>query len=462
MPRALVVTYPWLPMFSVGVKHVANLCRYLPAAGWEPHILTKDWSEGSAPEDVYLGMTSQPIDESPSLKHAATLPVVRAPYALRDNKWLRRQAHLEAELEAHRGSRLQALERHALRAAYPSFGHFPDMHRGWVEPAVAAGLSAVRQYGIGAIVSVCPPASSHLVGGEIARRAGIPWVVLFSELAEFYQGPGDGRSRREGWKHRAIARRWLEGASRCACVSPGMVDYVRDTYDITGDVVVVPFDPEERRVAPHRVTGAPMRIVHVGSLHPDDQRPELLLDALDQLIELDAVGMDALSVTLVGSRCDAWLAERVHARPCAPMIRIVEYVTPAEAVRMQREADVLLTFDHESAIARAAGGTLHYPSTLFEHWNASRPTVAIGADPGAFVGKLLTETNAGQTAEDAPSLSAVLLDFLEELRTTGEIAFRGDESAIARYSAPEQAKRLASLLDGASAERFGSWQRARA
>jgi hypothetical protein len=88
--------------------------------------------------------------------------------------------------------------------------------------------------------------------------------------------------------------------------------------------------------------------------------------------------------------------------------------------------------------------------------------VAIGADPGAFVGKLLTETNAGQTAEDAPSLSAVLLDFLEELRTTGEIAFRGDESAIARYSAPEQAKRLASLLDGASAERFGSWQRARA
>src|SRR3954469_18011479 len=97
MPRVLVVTYQWLPLFNAGVKHVANLCRYLPSTGWEPHILTKDWSEGPAPEDAWLGMTEQPIDASPSLKHAATIPVVRAPYALRDNRWLRRQARLDAE-----------------------------------------------------------------------------------------------------------------------------------------------------------------------------------------------------------------------------------------------------------------------------------------------------------------------------------------------------------------------------
>jgi Glycosyl transferase 4-like domain len=449
-------------MFSTGVKHVANLCRYLPAAGWEPHILTKDWSEGAAPEDSPLGMTSQPLEGSPSLQHAATLPTTRAPYALRDNHWLRRLAFLDAELPARGGSRLQRLERRALRSAYPSFGHYPDMYRGWMEPAVEAGLVAVRQYGIGAVLSVCPPASSHLVGGEIARRAGISWVVLYSDLAEFYQGPGDGRSRRKAWKHRSLARRWLEGASRSACISPGMVDYVRETYGVNGDVVVVPFDPEERRVAPHRAAGAPMSIVHTGSLVPDDQRPQLLFDALDQMIALDAVGTDRLTVTFVGSGCDAWLTLQIDGRPCAAMIRMVDRVPPADAIRMQREADVLLTFNHENPMARASGGTLRYPSQMFEHWNASRPTVAVGADPVGFVGKLLTETGAGQTAEDAPSLSAVLLGFLAELRDTGSIAFHGDEAAISRYGAQEQAKRLASLLDAASAERFGSWQRARA
>ena len=97
---------------------------------------------------------------------------------------------------------------------------------------------------------------------------------------------------------------------------------------------------------------------------------------------------------------------------------------------------------------------------MFEHWNAGRPTIAIGSDPGGFVDRLLAESRAGETAEDAASLVTILRRYLSELRATGEIAFQGDEVVIARYGAPEQAKRLAALLDAASAERFGSWQRA--
>ena len=458
MSRVLVVTYHWLPLCNDGVKHVANLCRYLPGMGWEPHILTKDWSEGPAPEDAPGGMAAPPTDATPSLKHAATLPVMRAPDALRDNRWLRRKARLDATTD--RGVSVNAIVRPVLAAAYPLYGHYPDVHRGWVEPAVAAGIGAVRQYGISAVLSVCPPASAHLAGGEIARRAGIPWVPLFADLAAFYMGPDDGRSRRLRWKHRALNRQWLQGASRSAGISPWMVEYVRATYGISGESIVVPFDPEERRVAPHRVVGSPMRVVHAGIIHPSAERVDLLFDALDQLIASGACDARSMTVDLVGSECDAWLVDQVRTRPCEAMVRIEGCVAPAEAARMQREADVLLFFDQRSATARATGGALCYPSTIVEHLNAARPTIAIAADPGGFVGTLLSETNAGQTAEDAPSLSAVLFDYLKELHDRGRIAFRGDETAIARYGAPEQAKRLAALLDAASAERFGTWQRA--
>ena len=461
MPRVLVVTYQWLPMFNVGVKHVANLCRYLPAAGWEPHILTKDWSDGPAPEDAFWGMTSQPLEASPSLKNASSIPVVRAPYALRDNRWLQWHARLEAERGVHSPLSLEAWVRRALNAAYPLYGHYPDMHRGWVEPAVAAGLAAVRQYGIGAVVSVCPTATSHIVGGEIARRAGIPWVVLFADLLAFYQGPGDGRSRRVRWENRTMAKRWLTGASRSACISPRMVEYVRDAYGVSGDVVVVPFDPDERKVAPHRTPGSPLRVVHAGSIYPNDERPELLFDALDALVSSNPGDRGEITVDLIGSRCDDWLTENLRGRPCEQMVRVVARVSPAEAVRLQREADVLLTFNYQNPIARAAGGTLSYPGKLFEHWNAARPTIAVATDPGGFVDKLLAETKAGETAEDAPALVAIFQRNLVELREKGEIAFHGDDAAIARYGAPEQAKRLGALLDSASAERFGSWQRAR-
>ena len=461
MPRALVVTYQWLPMFNVGVKHVANLCRYLPLAGWEPHILTKDWSEGPAPEDAFWGMTAQPIDASPSLKLAASIPVVRAPYELRDNRGLRWHARFNAERETHGPLAPGAWARRALNLAYPVYGHYPDMHRGWVEPAVEAGLVAVRQYGIGAVVSVCPPATSHIVGGEIARRAGIPWVVLFADLFAFYQGRGDGRSRRLRWESRALAKRWLKGASRSACISPRMVEYVCDTYDVTGDVVVVPFDPDEKKVAPHRVAGSPLRLVHAGSIYPNDERPDLLFDALDALVARDTAVVAKIAVDLVGSRCEDWLTETLRGRACESMVRVVPAVSPAEAVRLQREADVLLTFNYQNPIARSAGGTLSYPCKMFEHWNAGRPTIAVGTDPGGFVDRLLTGTKTGETADDAAALVVILQRALTELRESGAISFNGDDAAIARYGAPEQARRLGALLDAASAERFGSWQRAR-
>ena len=445
MPRVLVVTYQWLPMFNAGVKFVANLCRYLPAAGWEPHILTKDWSDGAAVEDAPLAMSVQPIDASPSLKNAATLPVVRAPYALRDNRWLRRHARLN-EHETNNPLSPDAWMRRALDITYPLHGHYPDMQRGWVEPAVKAGLTAVRQYGIGAVVTVCPPASSVIVGGEIARGAGIPWVTLFADLSAFHDAPH--------WTQRAMAKRWLHSASRAASVSPRMAEYVKETFGVGGDVVVYPFDPEERKVAPHRSPGAPMRLVHTGSINPASQQPQLLFDALDELVRDDAALLDQITVELVGSRNDEWLHSMLAGRPCAPAVQVLDRVPPADAVSMQREADVLLTFNRQ-------GDELGYPRQMFEHWNAGRPTIAVGADAGGFVTSLLAESEAGEVADDAPGLANILRRYLGELYDAGLIAFRGDAVVIARHGAPEQAKRLGALLDAASAERHGSWQRAR-
>jgi hypothetical protein len=420
-------------MFNAGVKQVANLCSYLPGAGWEPYILTKDWSEGAAAEDAPLAMSMQPVDGSPSLKNATSLPVVRAPYALRDNRWLRWQARVEGTRETSGPLSVDAWARRALELTYPLYGHYPDMQRGWVEPAVAAGLAAVRQYGIGAVLSVSPPASAHIVGGQIARTAGIPWVALFAELS---LGP------------------WMKGVSRVACISPRMLERASNTCDVAGDVVVAPFDPDERKVAPHRAEGAPMRVVHTGSIDPNRQQPQLLFDGLDELIREDVTVLDRIVVDLVGSRNEEWLREILADRPCAQMVRLLERVSPAEAVKMQREADVLVMFN-------VRGDTLGYPIQMFEHWNAGRPTIAIGADDGDFITQLLTESEAGEVADSAPAVSNILRRYLEELRDTESIAFRGDPLVIARYGAPEQAKRLGILLDAASAERHGTWQRAR-
>jgi len=228
-------------------------------------------------------------------------------------------------------------------------------------------------------------------------------VTMFADLSTFYQGPGDGRSWSDRWKHRTLNRQWLQGASRAACTSPNMCDYVRDTYGIEGDVVVAPYDPDERRVPPHRAVDAPLRVVHTGTIRPEVDRPEVLLDALDQLLASGSLDLDAMRVDLVGSQCETLLAETLKGRPCEAMVQLTESVSPAEAVRMQREADLLVMFNRHDPIAEATGISLSYPAKVFEYLNAQRPTIAVAADPSGFVGRLLSETNGGHTAEDAPS-----------------------------------------------------------
>ncbi len=464
MPRVLIVTYQWLPMFNVGVKHVATLCRYLPQAGWEPHILTKDWSEGPAPEDAPWGMSWEPTAQSSALELAEALPVTRTTSHRRDNRWLRWHDRLVSTEMAARAWTATGLARRALQYTYPFYGNVPDLHRGWAEQSVTVGLATVRQYGIGAVVSVCPAPSAHILGGEIARRAGIPWVAMFDTLHTFDHGIGDGRSRRERWGSRLQTRHWLRGASRSACVSPRMSDFVRDEYGVAGDVITVSYDPDERRVAPHRVPGSPMRVTHTGTLDPARQDVEPLLAALDALVAAtttDGALSERLVVDLVGSQCEDHLAELLRGRPCEALVTLRARVSPAEAVRLQRESDVLLAFNRAPGALAERAASPGYPAKMFEHWNAQRPTISIGTEHDGYAAALWRESGGGAVAEDAAAVQGLLQHFLDELHRDGKIAFNGDETTIARHAAPEQARRLGALLDQASAERFGSWQRAR-
>lgn len=455
--RVLIVTYQWFPMFNVGVKHVSTLARYLPDAGWEAHILTKDWREGLADGDAFYGLRAAPPELSPALAHASTLPVTRTRHRPRKNA----AATARARLAGVAGARWSArgMLRRALEAAYPLYGEFPDPQRGWAEGAVAEGVRAAREHDCDAVLSVCPPASAHILGGEIARRAELPWVVLFADLFSFYQGDGDGRSPRLRWEMRTLARRWLRGATRAAAISPRMVEYVTQTYGIPGEVVVVPFDPAEgaEEGSADSADGArrPLQVRSVGSLYPEDQRPEILLDALDLLAAREPRLEERMRVQLVGTRAAGWLASALRGRPAERVVDVIEAVPPAEAVRLQRSAHLLLTFNYQNPIARSAGGTLSYPCKMFEYWNAARPMIAVGGDPGGFVDALLRETGAGETAPDAPALAAMLGRALAGFEASGRVPFVGDRDVIARYGAPAQARTLAHVLDEAVAAHHG-------
>lgn len=444
MKRVLLVSYPFFPSYHVGVRRVAQLCRHLPAFGWEPIVLTKDWDLGRMPEDDFFG-TARSDDMLAEIGYAPI--VVRAKYEQRANLALRTHRRLQRESpslsRAVRPARVVA--RKVLSAFYPAFGDWPDRFVGWIPHAEDAGVRAVQQYGVDRILSICPPQTAHLAAARISRRSGRPWVAAFDDLFGFYVGPNDWHRTRA---QRAAAlhanRRVLRGAAAVSANTPSMLEYLRRVYGVDGAVSVPGYADVE--VAP-QLRGDKMRVAYTGSIYPETQRPQLFFDALDGLIARDERAADDVEVCLMGTRADDALRALLAGRPCSRLVKIVAHSSGAEALSLQQSAHVLLMLN--LVLTDPAIGTLSFPSKTYEYLAARRPVLAMPGDIGGWGNKVLTQTNAGKWADTADAGTEFLAAALAQWRTKGRVDYGGVESEIERFSARAQSRGMADLLDGA-------------
>ena len=467
MRSVLLVSYTFPPQYDVSARRAAKLCKYLPAAGWRPIVLTKDWTTDVAPEDRSAYTITQHAD---ALAELEGVTIVRAPYRTRDNALRRLHERLggtyvngaadrhaagpesvpndeppPADTRTARKWTPPALTRRTLSLLSPAFGDFPDAFRGWVEPAVRAGLAVIAREQVHAICSLCPPATAHVVASEIARRSGLPWVAQFDDLYSFHLE----RQRRAAWRRYADRRHreWMRHATLAGAITPAMLAYVARTYGLPGDLVVVGYDPEESPVI-GREPHDRLRLAYTGSIYPGDQRPDLLFAALDRVIRERGGSNAPLELVLAGTGRDEELQASLASFPAAARAcRFVGRVPPQEALRLQREADALVLLNCTNPSPDE--GTLSYPAKAFEYLNAARPILALPRDPGGWGDRLLETTRAGTTASSADAAAAVLAQWLSEWERTGSIAYSGDRDEIERYGQPRQAAALGRLLDRA-------------
>lgn len=468
MRTVLLVSYTFPPQYDVSARRAAKLCKYLPAAGWRPVVLTKDWTNDVAIEDRRAYTLTSNVEAVEAL---AGITIERAPYKTRDNALRRLHKRLggvyldeasrvgvaerapsrtrrgppDAQNDARADWTPPALTRRTLSFLSPTFGDFPDAFRGWVEPAVSAGIEAARRERVEALCSLCPPATAHVVASEIARRTGLPWVAQFDDLYSFHLE----RQPRAAWRPYADRRHrdWMRYATLAGAITPAMLGYVRRTYDLDGGVVMVGYDPDESPViAPQHHDR--FRLTYTGSVYPGDQRPDMLFDAIDRVVRDADKDAPPIEVIFAGTGRDDELAGMLASFPAAAAVcRFVGRVPPADALRLQREADALVLLNCTNPLPDE--GTLSFPAKAFEYLNAGRPILAIPRDPGGWGDRLLETTGAGITAESPETAAAVLTQWLTAWTDTGTLPYNGVRDEIERYGQPRQAAALAALLDRA-------------
>jgi glycosyltransferase involved in cell wall biosynthesis len=377
--RILVVTYPYPPMPSVGGNRWLAMAKYLRRRGHEVDILTTS-AFGALPDDGSLG-----VHRSGDLIAA---------------RWLRA---LTRRPPLPQGGETASVDKPP--QAILTRLLVPDPYVAtWAPFAVGAARRLARRRAYDCVITTSAYESTHLVGLALGR--GRPaWIADFRDGWTFHPWrepfPTSLQRRLDVRLERAVVR----AADRTIVVERPVGEDFRERLGVDAGYAPNGWDPDLERDAaeaqPPRLEGGVVSIVHTGKLTGGwGRHPGALFDALRRLREEDPRAGARLRLVLAG-RLDEDERRLIEGAGLGGMVRHVGMLTRAEAMALQRSADVLLLITSPTLV-------WELPGKVFEYFGAGRPILALAHENEAA--RVVRETGTGWTVppRDVDAIVAVL------------------------------------------------------
>jgi glycosyltransferase involved in cell wall biosynthesis len=411
MKRVLMVAFHFPPEAeSSGIQRTLRFVQHLPAHGWQPSVL-------SANPRAYRRTSTDLLPQIPP-----GTEVVRA-FALDTARHL------------------------SIAGRYPGFLALPDRWQSWRFGAVAAGMAMLRRQRFDAIWSTYPIATAHVIGAELQRRSGLPWVADFRDPMAQDGYPPDQRT----WdSFKAVEERVYANAARCVFTTPSAAQEYRTRYPQVPPerTVVIENGYDEETFAGAAADAAAPRagkltLLHSGIVYPSERDPTQLMQALAMLKAEGTIDEARFSVRFRASEHDAMLTAAARAAGVVELIELAPKVPYSQALREMLGADALL-------ILQAANCNAQIPAKLYEYIRAGRPIVGL-TDPAGDTAGLLRRSGIEAVAplDSAPAIAALLRRFVTD--PASRAACVASAQAIAQASRRSRAVELAGILDAVSA-----------
>ncbi len=414
--RLLLVAYYYPPQNEIGAARPHRFARWLRRAGVEVTVVTSaSPTDAAAADDVEVLHASTCLGLAGTAGRAMAIP---------------RRVQIRAAALGH-------LER--LLMPY-------DDRLVWLPHAIHVACSELRPGTV--LVSSHPPTVTHLVALALKQRCGLPWVADFRD--PLFGNPYR-TSQRAAWLDPLVERFTVEQADAVIANTEASAEVLRQRYPAVREkfhVIWNGYDPDDV-IAPVAVAPRKRRVLaHIGTLYGDRTLLPVLL-SMERLFKRGTLDPEQLQVRQVGRADPACLdlnepsAAALTARNC--LVSLDRNLPRAEAVNEMVNADWLLLLDMN---ARNPG--LQVPAKLYEYVRAGRPILAITV-PGSSTESVLSLAGVPHACLDlhAPPdmFDAGLLAFLQS-----PILSRAPTAAFsAAFSAPNQARQLSEIIEGARA-----------
>lgn len=409
MKRVLMIAYHFPPLAgSSGIQRTLRFVQHLPKFGWEPLVLSAD-------PRAYERTSTDLLADVPENT------VVRRAFALDTAR------HLSIS-----GRYVGAMAR-------------PDRWVSWKFGAVRDGMRMIREFKPQAIWSTYPIATAHLVGAELQRRSGLPWIADFRDPMAQDGYPEDPLT----WQsYKNIEEKSVGAARFCTFTTPGAARMYRLRYPQSDQRIVVLENGYDEEAFVAAAKGGQTRkslnpgavtLLHSGIVYPAERDPTQFFAALGQLKANGELAPGSLVVRFRASVHDDLLRSLATRYGIAEFIDCQPPVPYREALAEMLDADGLL-------VMQAANCNEQIPAKIYEYLRAGRPILSL-TDPLGDTATTLRQAGAGDIArlDSVEEICKVLPAFVAAIRE-GRAALP-HRQAVADASREGRTEQLARLLD---------------
>lgn len=384
MKRILMIAYHFPPLAgSSGIQRTLRFVQHLPAHGWEPIVLSANPLAYERTSDDLL----RDVPEGIIVSRAFALDTAR---------------HL-----SFKGRYIGGLAR-------------PDRWMSWKFDGIRKGMHLIRKYRPDVIWSTYPIATAHVIGAELCRRSGLPWVADFRDPMAQVGYPADPETYRQFVE---IEKSAVEHAAVCLFTTPGAARVYRERYPASAQKISVlenGYD-EQSFVQASCATGResePLNpgvftFLHSGIVYPEERDPTHLFQALARLRQNHPEVVGKLKIRFRASVHDDLLHQLAKINDVEAFIEMMPPTGYSEALREMLRADGLL-------VMQAANCNDQIPAKIYEYLRAGKPILGLTDHAGDTAG-LLRNAGCGPIADLAD---------VDEIYDALQQFIRGEEIAV--------------------------------
>lgn len=424
--KVLIITYYWPPSAGSGVQRWLKFAKYLPEHGWEPVIFT--------PENPDFELKDETMAKEVSSNWEVIKFPIWEPYGV--FRFLKRKKNGRS---ADPSKLMEKREKNWfdqtsmwLRAN----AMIPDPRVFWVKPSVNYLLDILEKNNIQAIITTGPPHSMHLIGRDLKRKSGLPWIADFRDpwsTWEFLDTLPMMKTIRR--RHERLEQSVFREADNVVTISPTFQEELTKISNRKIDLITNGFDSSDlpRNFNKKKLRSKGFEIVYTGIIDairnpiPFLKAFKEAFETIEEKVKLTFVGKVSEKVTNY-IKTDAWLKERVEFPGYLPHEKVFDYY---------EKADILLLILTNTKNAKG-----NIPGKLFEYIATGRTIVALG-DPDGDASQIIEEAGAGKVfSHDAVK---EIQQFLTDQLALGNEEMK--ERDISRFERKTLTQNLAQILD---------------